>query len=657
VSALQWLFPGFLLGAAAVVVPIVLHLIRRRPKRIVAFPSLRFLASTQPRNENSQRLRRWLVLLMRCLALALIAAAFARPFFNRFAAGERQAVVVVVDNSFSLQAEGRWPALQRWAREQLADLGPGDRLGVLVLSPRPTWVAPLTTPAPQGLETLGRLAPGWGSARAEPALRLAGDALAAAPADRRRMVYLGDHQRVSWAGCDFGKTLPPGVRIAFPGVPEPLARQAALRTPSVTRTAAGFHAVVSIENFTAAQSRRLRVYRDGGSTPVHEQPVALPERDSATLSLDWPASDSAGTAFFHFALDADELPADDQAYAVWQAAGENLVLLDATPREGGADYLGTALAATAALPPTLRVLPLPAEAWPAQAVAVLRNHASFAGENAARLDTFLRAGGSALLFMDDDPAASRWLADHAALHAKPLKSDADALEVRDWAMDHALVAGLATHSVHSLVGWSFHRGWSLPADAVEPLALWPDGGAAIGETSGAAGRLLLCGFAADRRSSEWPARETFVPFVHRAVTYLLGARQVSEKPARVGETLALPAESGTWRAVAGPATGTMVTIADGAVSPAAPGVYEFSHGPGKKLFAVNLAPEESDPAAWTDGTPWEKLESETPAPAMHARAPIDSAEAEARAPLWWWVVAAIGALFIAELGLANRTAR
>jgi hypothetical protein len=658
VSALQWLFPGFLFGAAAVALPILLHLIRRRPKRTVAFPSLRFLAATQPRNESSQRLRRWLVLLMRCAALALIAAAFARPFFNRFAAGDRQAVAIVVDNSFSVQAAGRWPALQQWARQQLADLGPADKVGVLVMSPRPTWIVPLATGSAPALQALEHLAPGWEPGRAEPALRLAGDALAAAAADQRRILYLGDHQRVSWAGCDFGKKLPPGVHAAFPSVPEPLARQAAIRPPTVTRTATGLHAVVPIQNFTAAQSRTLRVYRDGAVVPAREQAVALLDRESATISLDWAAQDSADTAYFRFALDPDDLAADDQTFAVWRATGENLVLLDAAPREGGADYVGTALGASAAMPPTFQVLPLPAANWPAQAVAVLRNDASFAGEAGARLELFLRAGGRALIFMDGGGAQAKWLASHASLDAKPLKADGDELVVRDWAMDHALVAGLSTHSVRPLIDWRFRRGWALPTDAVEPLALWPDGSAAIGETSGAAGRMLICGFAADRRDSEWPAREMFVPFVHRAVAYLVGSGQAVEKPARVGAALTLPAESGNWRALAGPAAGNSASVAGGVVSPAAPGVYEFDFGTGKKLFAVNLAPEESDPAAWTDGTPWLKLESEAPPPAAtRSRVPVESAEAEARAPLWWWLAVVIGVLLAAELALANRTAR
>src|SRR5262249_38765373 len=121
-NVVHWLFPGFLVGAWAIALPILLHLLRRRPRRTIAFPSLRFLATTPPQNAKSQQLRRWIVLLLRGAALALLAAAFARPFFGASRVGDRRATVVVVDNSFSLQAGRRWPELRAWAREQIGEI-------------------------------------------------------------------------------------------------------------------------------------------------------------------------------------------------------------------------------------------------------------------------------------------------------------------------------------------------------------------------------------------------------------------------------------------------------------------------------------------------------------------------------------------------------
>jgi hypothetical protein len=656
---MHWLFPGFLAGTAALALPVLLHLLRRRPKQTIFFPSLRFLGGTRQQNEKSQRLRRWLVLLLRCAVLALLAGVFARPFFGTDIGGSRQAVVIVIDNSFSLQAGRRWEVLRQWARQQVGETTPADRVGLLLMGPRPTWLAPANTPADAALAMLQALSPGWEATSAEPALRLAADALSAMPADRKRIILLSDHQRTVWSGFNFGKKLPPGIRALFPGLPEAMARQAAVRAPVVTRAANGFHASVPIQNFTSAQNRTLRVYRDTKATPVLQQSIALAERSTQTLQLDWPADNATVPSYFRFALDEDDLPADDQSFAVWQPEGDRSVLLDSLPAGSTADYVAAALTSTATIQPSFQVIPASTAVWPPHAVAVLRNDASFAGEAAVKLDMFLHSGGSALIFVGGGAVQTAWLANSAGLKVRALNADSESLQVRDWAMDNTLVTGLAAHSVRALLGWNFRRGWALPADAVDALALWPQGGAAIAETSGRAGRMLLCGFTADRRDSEWPAREMFVPFVHRSVAYLFGTQaEGAVRPTRVSEPITLPLESGSWRAVAGPAAGGAATEVSSNVTPAMPGVYEFQSGSVKKLFAVNVTPEESDPAPWSDGTPWQALNSNAPAPvSIASRLPVASLEAEQRAPLWWWLIAAMAVLLLAELGLANRTAR
>ena len=78
---MNWLAPGFLAGATLIALPVVLHFLRRRQRTPVRFPSLRFLGETAQRDTRRQQLLRWLTLLLRCLAIALLAAAFARPFF------------------------------------------------------------------------------------------------------------------------------------------------------------------------------------------------------------------------------------------------------------------------------------------------------------------------------------------------------------------------------------------------------------------------------------------------------------------------------------------------------------------------------------------------------------------------------------------------
>src|SRR4051794_12467438 len=60
-------------------VPIALHLIMRQQPKRIEFPALRFIRQREQANRRRMRLRHWILLALRCLAIALLAAAFARP--------------------------------------------------------------------------------------------------------------------------------------------------------------------------------------------------------------------------------------------------------------------------------------------------------------------------------------------------------------------------------------------------------------------------------------------------------------------------------------------------------------------------------------------------------------------------------------------------
>ena len=106
--SLTFLVPLFLLGLAAIVVPIVVHLTRRQRKNVVMFPSLMFLEKVPYQEQRRRRIQHWLLLAMRAAALSLLAIAFARPFMDDTelglgATGGPREVVVLVDQSYSME--------------------------------------------------------------------------------------------------------------------------------------------------------------------------------------------------------------------------------------------------------------------------------------------------------------------------------------------------------------------------------------------------------------------------------------------------------------------------------------------------------------------------------------------------------------------------
>jgi hypothetical protein len=127
------LFPLYLAVGAAVLAPILLHLRRKMPKTQVEFSSLQFLVPTPMVTATRSKIVRWLLLLLRCLSLLLLAAMFARPFSltQDTVKGQGRAVVIMIDRSASMQQADHWTQALGKASEWLNMLSPQDQVALV----------------------------------------------------------------------------------------------------------------------------------------------------------------------------------------------------------------------------------------------------------------------------------------------------------------------------------------------------------------------------------------------------------------------------------------------------------------------------------------------------------------------------------------------
>lgn len=128
--------PIFLAAAAAIAVPLYLHLFHRHRTRRLSFPALRYLERTEREHARQIRLRQILLLLVRVSVLLLVVGAGARLFFaGRGASHPPTAVVVILDNSLSsgmVEGERRvLDALKDLAIEALEGATDDDRFWVI----------------------------------------------------------------------------------------------------------------------------------------------------------------------------------------------------------------------------------------------------------------------------------------------------------------------------------------------------------------------------------------------------------------------------------------------------------------------------------------------------------------------------------------------
>jgi len=647
---MNWLFPGFLAGAALIGLPVVLHLLRRKPQRVVRFPSLRFLGESALRDTRRNQLLRWLTLLLRCAAIVLLCAAFARPFWGRTPAATRRALVIVLDNSMSQQARGRWEATLKWSLGQLDALAPGDQAGLLVMEPEPTWAVPMTDDLARIKTALAAARAGYDKTRYSRPLRLAGDTLAKTDAATKIIAWAADEQNTGWRGTDFAEKLPPGIEFRFMDIAPAPQRQAAIISVHQAVTEKDSLDLV-IRQFQPGtpDHRELAVY--SGARVLATQSISLrPGDNKVSVHCAWPA----GANGLRVSLDPDDLPADDSAWIAAATSATNHVLLDAAT---DTDAFADALRSTEKLP-TASLAPeaLPNHAWPADAVVVLRNEASFRAPASERLDQFCNAGGTAWIFVDGSAAQREWLQRHG-VRVAPRPITEEPCHLRDWDVEHPALAAFAGQSLLPLLEVAFHGGFNLSGESLAPIANWPDGKMAIAEFNSGGSRLMLAGFPLTREATDWPAQPSFVPFVHCAACWL-GAFKNTHTDWRVGDSIPLADGAGTWHALDTPASQKDLAV-DGSVRPVQPGLYEYAANGTKQIFAVNTPVEESELSPWPSSDQLAGLESPAPAPTSRriAAAPMALAASENRQRLWWWLLAAGAGALLSELALANRTAR
>src|SRR5688572_22196092 len=123
---MSFLYPAFLIGALAIAIPIVLHLLRRDIAPEVPFTAVRLLRRAPIERSQRRRLREILLLTARVAALLLLAMAFARPFAASSATGALR--IVAVDRSFSMGGSGRFERALTQARTAIDAAAVGEQV-------------------------------------------------------------------------------------------------------------------------------------------------------------------------------------------------------------------------------------------------------------------------------------------------------------------------------------------------------------------------------------------------------------------------------------------------------------------------------------------------------------------------------------------------
>ncbi|MFN7845238.1 MAG: BatA domain-containing protein, partial [Pirellula sp.] len=131
---MSFLAPFYALAGLAIVAPIIAHLVKKKPKDRIEFSSSLFLEKDVPRLTKSSQIDQWWLLAVRALLVLLVAAAFARPYWNTPIAadsarsGARR--MIMIDISASMKRSGLMESARTKSIEWVDSALPEDLVSV-----------------------------------------------------------------------------------------------------------------------------------------------------------------------------------------------------------------------------------------------------------------------------------------------------------------------------------------------------------------------------------------------------------------------------------------------------------------------------------------------------------------------------------------------
>jgi hypothetical protein len=605
----SFLFPAFLLGALAIAIPIALHFLRRDAAPEVPFSAVRLLRRSPVDRAPRRRLRDLLLLAARVAALALLALAFARPYAAG-SAGTAGLHIVAIDRSFSMAGEGRFDEALRLAREAIDAAPAGQRIAVIAFDDRADVIAP-PGGASDARAALADLGAGYGATRYAPvfarALELAGGRAG-------RLVLVTDLQRAGWE--NEGRVMVPHtfeLEIRDVGAPPP---NLAIVDVRVERE----RVVASVRNTGVAREGTLRLQLGGAE--VRAASFVAGAHATVQVPIAWRAPASGALAVT--VDDPEGIPADDTRHVLLDQADRTSIMIITPPGVPQAGlYVSRALeAAFEEDGVQARVVAAPeasglADPEGGPSVIVLLSTRGL--DRRARGGVAARVRAGAGLVVAAGPEVEPDMLSSIFEWPSPLAMPDQPLEGVTLAatdLRHpifrpfgALIANLG--QVH------FSRAWMVKGDGWDIVARFTNGSPAILERREGSGRVVLFASDLDRRWNDFPIHPVFVPFVAETV------RHAGADAAVVREFTVAGAPAGV---------------------PSEPGVHPL---PGaQRMVAVNVDPRESSAATLSTDEFDAMVDriSLEPAAAGHAVA----REAESRQGWWRYGLILMLATLVAE---------
>jgi hypothetical protein len=514
--------PQFLPFLALASLPLLIHLLARRQRRVVPFSMTKFLREVAQQTQGRRWLRELLLLLLRTGAVFFALMALVRPYASvpLPLPPAPTAFALVIDNSLSMQSRStlRSQGHETWFDRSLKSCERvlkevGAEVALLAADNPSEPVCDFTSEPSRSLNALRQIRPTFRALDLSPALQTADSLLAQHPAAVKQILVFTDLQSEPFRSLALPSLKNQLVIVdAKPNEPVGNARLVAkLRLPLDPNTDGS--AVTELKNMSNLPLNGSVVALVAKKSFARLK-VSLAPKEQKTVILPLPfwvldAADRQGLVEIEIRWESelDALAWDDFVKFAFKSP-KNLVVTNAV-REGR-QFVDTALKVTGIMHHESRIT-LDADAIIASAPTD--------SEMARQLVDWLRQGKKALIVADNlnSPIWSMF-----NISVKPSKSG-QKRRVQWVDEGHPILQGLG-NSLQSVTAQPFVE---VSGSSLKALATLDDGTAFLAELSVGAGQCLLLTVPLNPQRSDLVYSPVFVPLVHRFVRFASYGHELS----------------------------------------------------------------------------------------------------------------------------------
>jgi len=585
-----FLQPILLFGLPLALIPVIIHLLNRMRHRPRAWAAMRFLISATRSSTSNTKLRQWLILLFRTLAVAFLILFLARPLAGGWLgwalSPAPDAIIILFDRSASMETRVGGASKREQALQFLASAAkPFEETSHLVLIDSATR-QPIPFSKASSLAQMDAAKPSDAAADVPAMLRAAFDWLVDNRAGTAEIWIASDAQRSNWLPDDPRWK---SVVAQFTG----LSQKVRIRLLSLDQSPDA--------NVSAQLREALRRSRNGGSelrlTVDLQRNRAAAATIPLTLTLDGARSemdvamDGQALRWRHktdlgarshggwggVALPADANNRDNVSYFVYgpETSATAAVVSDDLQT---ARILGFAAAGRDGQP-AARIASVDAPTMDFQKLALIVWQAPLpAGPQAESLRSFVSEGGVVVFFPTGRPDAQQF----AGMGWGGVENSVDKgspFRLRRWNEDEGPLAKSDEHFSLPLAETSFSQR-QLVAGQKDSLAAFDDGAAFLTRAVYGKGEVYFCSSLPDDRWSSLSDGPVLVPMLQRLIE--TGAQRLQPVSTISCGELSAADQALHWTSVDSPAPKDIRVEA---------GVYRS----GDRLLAVNRPAAEDNP--------------------------------------------------------------